>query len=479
MRTTATNATMKMTMISLHNVLVVAPLLFCTLETLVEGLVVQNRRPLASSSFVAPGSHTLLRATTKASNDGANGNESKGGNESGGGGGGGGAPQYQKQNGILSKVEKIGEGSFLLHVDYENPFDCGEDRIDYHYKPGHVLALEIQPPTQEEKIAAAAASSTSTSARVVPSRFVKMNEKTQKDVVNNDGWLRGPYTVSRGRRTTTGMDNDKDAVGGFQVLIKEVGFKSHVMATATPGTRVRFGGKFHVPIVDGIAQQVDVDNASAAAEAENAEAPAMMPTERVVFISTGVGVGPCVGAIEDLLACQKAEEEEKTSPTTLSSIRRIDLVASFRTEEEVALRDDLDKLVAATVASEDGSTGAQFHWKPIVTSRVGRLSESETSLGQALDVIEKTSTTATSTMAATCSIASTHYHLIGNGQMVNEWKAALFQAGVPKARVTVEAYFNHQAKSNTKSVETIARYIESRCTTSPERRKKLAAGVLL
>ena len=55
-----------------------------------------------------------------------------------------------------------------------------------------------------------------------------------------------------------------------------------------------------------------------------------------------------------------------------------------------------------------------------------------------------------------CAVQNTHYHLIGNGQLVNEWKAGLEQAGVPSERVTVEAYFNHTEKPNDATVQNIA-----------------------
>mmetsp|Transcript_13838 Transcript_13838/g.15535 ORF Transcript_13838/g.15535 Transcript_13838/m.15535 type:complete len:179 (+) Transcript_13838:75-611(+) len=60
-----------------------------------------------------------------------------------------GAPKYQKQNGILQHSECVGEGSYLLHIDYDknsNDGDGDDSFEDGYYQPGHVLALEIQPP---------------------------------------------------------------------------------------------------------------------------------------------------------------------------------------------------------------------------------------------------------------------------------------------------------------------------------------------
>ena len=180
-----------------------------------------------------------------------------------------------------------------------------------------------------------------------------------------------------------------------------VGDKSKRFSTAETGTPMRFGGKFHVPILEG----VDVDT-----------------TKRVVMISTGVGIGPVVGAVE------KALEQGDFPP--------IDLISSYRTEKEVVYKDHLKKL--QTEHSD------KFSWKTIISSDPGRLSSSE----ENLKVLTDTSFNA--------DIDSTHYHLIGNGGMVGEFKAGLKKAGVPDEKVTVEMYFNHQAKAEEDVVDRIA-----------------------
>ena len=155
-----------------------------------------------------------------------------------------GPPQYDKIDATLRQVDILGDGSTaMLHIEADTKID---------YKAGHVLALEID----------GASSSTSSSTS-------SSSEKNQTDAVENGGWMRGPYTVSR----ATGEQS-------FDVLIKVVGDKSRTFASAQPGTPVRFGGKFKVPIVDGI----NMDD-----------------TKRVVFLSTGVGIGPCIGAIEEAM----------------------------------------------------------------------------------------------------------------------------------------------------------------------------------
>jgi len=81
-----------------------------------------------------------------------------------------------------------------------------------------------------------------------------------------------------------------------------------------------------------------------------------------------------------------------------------------------------------------------------MTSRIGRLSSAEVNVGL---IVKDT----------VCSLTETHYHLIGNGQMVAEWKAGLSKAGVPSERITVESYFNHKAPPSEEAIATIATVI--------------------
>jgi ferredoxin-NADP reductase len=276
----------------------------------------------------------------------------------------GGAPQYEKRTAILRQAEMLGEGTVMLHIDRD-------DDMPLDYKAGNVLALEIQQDDDGNS-----------------------NEKNTEDTANNGGWMRGPYTVSRGSESS------------FDIMLKVVGDKSKRFALAEPGTKLRFGGKFKVPIYEGIQKDT---------------------TQRVVLLSTGVGVGPCVGAIEEMLA-----DDDFSA--------KVDLFASFRTQGEVVYGEYLDSLVA--------KHPDQFQWKPIITSEVGRISDSEENTRMVINA-----------NANVDSVKDTHYHLIGNGQLVNEWKSGLAKAGVPDDKVTTEAYFNHKATSNQNAIGTIANVI--------------------
>lgn len=337
-----------------------------------------------------------------------------------------GSPQYQKQEGILSRSERVGKGSYMLYIDCVDGMSnsCG-------YEPGHVLALEIQPPadanadavvSDEDKDAAEPGS--------LASRINTMSEKAQKDMKNNEGWVRGPYTVSRAYGSSTDAN-------GFQVLVKEVGFKSHVFATCSEGTPVRFGGKFKVPIAEGILE---------AAEANDSEDKYRGATQRVVMVSTGVGIGPCVGASEILMDMDSLSSSND-GVEIKSAINTIDLVASFRTREEITMASDLDALQG----QQQEGNHPHFRWKSVITGETGRLSAS----GPEVLVDQYLQQQPAGVRDDVSAIRNTHYHIIGNGQLLNEWTAALKQAGVPSSRVTTEAYFNHAAKADPAAVDTI------------------------
>jgi ferredoxin-NADP reductase len=334
-----------------------------------------------------------------------------------------GAPQYQKQMGILQHSEAVGKGSYLLHIEYDKNYNNEkEEETEFengYYQPGHVLALEIQPPpaTTDDSL------SSSTSLNTT------MNEKTKRDLNNNNGWLRGPYTVSRGYGGSHSNDDNNNSPG-FQVLIKEVGYKSNVLATSIPGTPVQFGGRFKVPIVEGIRMASQVDSED--------EEDGLDTTKRVLLISTGVGIGPCIGAIE-LLLFPSADDDNNNNNIA------IDLIASFRTKDEIAMTDDLYRL-----QSDARSLGKQFNWNAVITEEVGRLSLNSP------DVLrERYLQRDASDGDNLCMIRNTHYHIIGNGQLVNEWTKGLAKAGVAKKRVTSEAYFNHAAEPDNIAINNI------------------------
>jgi len=256
----------------------------------------------------------------------------------------GGPPQYAKRSAsVVSNVE-VGKGSCMIRVkvDDDEPLD---------YQPGHVLALEIPDPENEGE------------------------------------WMKGPYTVSRADESS------------FDVLYRVVGKKTETFRSAKVDATLQFGGKFKVPILEGINQD---------------------GLERVVGISTGVGIGPLIGFAEEALSQQE--------------FSRIDLYVAFKEREDICCVDVLDELTKVYPT--------RFSWTPIISSTHGHTSAPEN-----LKLIAERAPTKAGT---------THYHMIGNGSMVNEWKAGLANAGVAKERVTLEMYFNHKVAPRPEAVEDIS-----------------------
>merc|ERR1712084_119322 len=84
----------------------------------------------------------------------------------------------------------------------------------------------------------------------------------------------------------------------------------------------------------------------------------------------------------------------------------------------------------------------KLSWKSIISSEVGRISAEENA-----KII--------CTSSNDSNIENTHFHLIGNGQMVKEWKEGLTQAGIPEDKVTIEMYFNGMAEADSDAIKTI------------------------
>jgi len=277
-----------------------------------------------------------------------------------------GGPQYNKRPGSVVFNKEVGRGSYLIRV-------AAEDDEIVDYEPGHVLAFEMLDPEKTND-----------------------DDNTNKD----DKWMRGPYTVTRSDDST------------FDVLYRVVGKKTEAYTTLKTSSAtglVRFGGKFKVPILKGI------DPTS--------------KLERIVLVSTGVGIGPQIGFIEQVLV----------NPA-FNDVRRVDLYAGFRETEDVCCPDVLDALVAAHPE--------RFAWTPVLSSeeKSGRTSDAPNLARVVADGGGENNSN---------NAGATHYHLIGNGSMVNEWKAGLEKAGVPDNRVTLEMYFNHKESPRPEIVEAI------------------------
>merc|ERR1711903_435717 len=110
---------------------------------------------------------------------------------------------------------------------------------------------------------------------------------------------------------------------------------------------------------------------------------------------------------------------------------KLTVLAGFREAEDVCCKDAVQRLC---VLHPD-----RFECSYVISSTDGRVSAP-----RQLDAIGAVAT------------PTTHFHLIGNGAMVNEWVAGLAAAGVPDGFVTTETYFNHKAEADADVVGAIA-----------------------
>jgi len=171
-----------------------------------------------------------------------------------------------------------------------------------------------------------------------------------------------------------------------------------LLETLAAGIRLEFSGLHHTPVLEGIAPEAGA----------------------VVGFATGSGIGPLWGFAEQALE--------------LGFQRPITLFAGFREAEDICLADELDALQARHPG---------FRWHPTLSlpradwaGLRGRLGESAPPL-----------------IAAP---RACHFHLVGNGAMLAEMKAALADCGVPEAQVTSEVFFNYNALADPDVVRAIA-----------------------
>jgi ferredoxin-NADP reductase len=205
-------------------------------------------------------------------------------------------------------------------------------------------------------------------------------------------YLRHAYTISRG----------EPQLRRFTHLYRVIpeGRLTPILAQLQPGDPVSFIGPYHTPI----RQEIQPD------------------AERIVLIGTGTGVGPLFGYAEKTLP------EGETRPLTL--------YAGFHEEADFCLVDELRTLERAH---------PNFAWHFTVTHPSvdwgglrGRVTESVPPL------IPKGT------------LQKHHFHLVGNGNMVHLVRKALYRAGMPAERVSIETYFNHHLDVNEEDVELVA-----------------------
>lgn len=215
--------------------------------------------------------------------------------------------------------------------------------------------------------------------------------------------LKGPYTVTRAQ-----------TVDSFDVLYRVIpdGRKTPFMQALAPGDACRFGGRFGTPIAEGIDSACD----------------------RLVGVATGSGIGPLLGHAEQALAASAAS----------GGGRKIELFAGYRDLADAACVPELDALAAAHAD--------RFSW----TACISRPSPCTATTATPLAAPRLTGRVTVAVPSQLGSVASTHFHLIGNGAFVKEFKAGLLAGGVEEGRVTTEVYFNGKAEPDADVVAFVA-----------------------
>mmetsp|Transcript_25974 Transcript_25974/g.56108 ORF Transcript_25974/g.56108 Transcript_25974/m.56108 type:complete len:335 (-) Transcript_25974:759-1763(-) len=200
--------------------------------------------------------------------------------------------------------------------------------------------------------------------------------------------LKGPYTVTR----QTGSDT-------IDVIYRVVrdGRKTPFMERLVEGDELDFGGKFGTPIAEGVA-------------------PGAV---RVVGIATGAGIGPLLGYAECALQ---------------SSSTAVELYCGFRELADVCCAPELDALAEAHPD--------RFAWTACI-SRPMACTAVTLSAFKGARAAGRVTHAVPSLLRTT---RETHFHLVGNGAFVKEFKEGCLAAGVEEGRVTTEIYFNGKAE---------------------------------
>ena len=171
-----------------------------------------------------------------------------------------------------------------------------------------------------------------------------------------------------------------------------------VLEPLAVGVQLEFSGLHHTPVLEGIAPE-------AAA---------------VVGFATGSGIGPLWGFAEQALG--------------MGFQRPITLFAGFREAADICLAPELDALQARHPG---------FRWHPTLTRPGADWTGLRGRLGQSAPPLIPEP-------------RACHFHLVGNGAMLAEMKAALEAVGVPGAQVTSEVFFNYNAVAEPEAVRAIA-----------------------
>ena len=202
-----------------------------------------------------------------------------------------------------------------------------------------------------------------------------------------------------GHRHPYTISRTEPALRSLDLLYRVIpgGRLTPALAALAVGERVEFSGLHHTPVREGIAPEAG----------------------SVVGFSTGSGIGPLWGFAEQALGQGFG--------------RPITLFAGYREAEDICLAPELDALQAAHPG---------FRWQATLTRPGAQWPGLRGRLGESVPPLIPAP-------------RACHFHLVGNGAMIAELKAALEACGVPGHQVTTEGFFNHNAQADPEEVRRI------------------------
>jgi len=198
-------------------------------------------------------------------------------------------------------------------------------------------------------------------------------------IAHDQGYMRHAYTISR-------AEPESRQFGHLYRIIPDGRMTPHLAALPV-GAPISFHGPFHTPIQQEIRSTA----------------------ERIALIATGTGVGPLFGYAE------KALNEGESRPMTL--------YAGFHVEADMCLMAELEALARRH---------SNFEWQFTVSQPS---KEWRGLTGRVTEVVPA--------RIDRVNLKNYHFHLVGNGEMVQLMRKAMHYAGVSPERISIETYFNH------------------------------------
>ena len=172
--------------------------------------------------------------------------------------------------------------------------------------------------------------------------------------------------------------------------------KTAVLEQLAVGDSARFGGSFHEPILRGVAEKA----------------------KHAFLISTGVGIAPVIGFVEQCVARWGGNKHSATTAAKVGcDLDKITLFAGFREMGDLVFLEELEKLSTAS--------GRRFEWYGCISGKGEPVEEEPYRLLRGRHTVAAPPLIRAELDELDGGLGAAHFHLIGNGQAVKEWSQAL------------------------------------------------------